>query len=167
MDPLVVWREGPMTLAEAVERYGEVPVGEGLLNGLLKLLPTRMGFVLVPGAKGRLAMGMSRHYTPRPSTMEDGVAVRRQVEALQRKGYRVLWRTLRRALLEREGERVLVVSGLNRRGSRMGYQGAERVVLLVPEGGTGPRQRKKVEYVEVCLGRSPGHEGPAGNAGAA
>lgn len=120
---------------------------------VLKPVMTRLGPVLVPGARGRALLGRTRYYTPKPAPLEVAVLVRRQAEAMQREGYMVLRREGSRALLERDGERVLVV------GVRGSYPGkrpkprdaleasATRVLVLVPEGA----RKTLVEAREVPL----------------
>ncbi|MDM7324923.1 MAG: hypothetical protein P3W93_008105 [Thermus sp.] len=158
MELLTPWTEGPFTLKEALERYGEKLVGEALANGILKVVNTRLGAVLVPGARGRVLMGKTRYYTPRPSTLENALLVRRYMERLMGQGYRVLTynRERGRALLEGNGERVLVVGSL-RGGSRPQLRdpvesGADRILVLVPEGQGLRKRRKQVEVAEVRLG---------------
>lgn len=86
------WTEGPFTLKEAAERYGEALVAEALRERILKPVMTRLGPVLVPASRGRVALGLTRHYTPRPAPLEDALLVRRQVEEMVQNGYRVLSR---------------------------------------------------------------------------
>ncbi len=109
MDLLAPWREGPYTLQEALERYGEALVGEALRQRVLKPVMTRLGPVLVPAAKGRKRLGLTRYYTPRAGALEMALLVRRHAEAMEREGWRMLRREGSRAVLEREGERVLLV----------------------------------------------------------
>ncbi|WP_236622554.1 hypothetical protein [Thermus tengchongensis] len=103
MDLLAPWREGPYTLQEALERYGEALVGEALRQRVLKPVMTRLGPVLVPAAKGRKRLGLTRYYTPRAGALEMALLVRRHAEAMEREGWRMLRREGSRAVLEREG----------------------------------------------------------------
>ncbi len=143
------WTEGPFTLKEAAERYGEALVAEALRERILKPVMTRLG----------PALGLTRHYTPRPAPLEDALLVRRQVEEMVARGYRVLKRKGGRAVLEGEGERVLVVGGAQRgllesrpRRKDPLEATAGRVVVLVPEGQAVRRGRPRVEVREVALG---------------
>uniref|UniRef100_A0A7C5REL8 Uncharacterized protein n=1 Tax=Thermus caliditerrae TaxID=1330700 RepID=A0A7C5REL8_9DEIN len=153
------WTEGPFTLKEAAERYGEALVAEALRERILKPVMTRLGPVLVPASRGRVALGLTRHYTPRPAPLEDALLVRRQVEEMVQNGYRVLNRKGGRAVLEGHGERILVVGGAQRglwesRPRRKDPLEATvgRVLVLVPEGQTVRRSRLRVEVREVALG---------------
>jgi hypothetical protein len=149
---LAPWTEGPFTLEEAQERYGPL-VERALKARVLKPVPTRFGPVLAPGSQGRRALGLTRFYTPRPSSLEDLLCVRREAERLQGEGYRlVLLDRGRRpkALLEKDGLTVLVVSlvGEGRLAGRELLRGVGRVVVVAPEGHPLPLKRVKPK-VEV------------------
>lgn len=153
MDLLAPWREGPYTLQEALERYGEALVGEALRQRVLKPVMTRLGPVLVPAARGRALLGLTRYYTPRAGALEMALLVRRQAEAMEREGWRVLKRQGSRAVLEKDGGRVLVVGNRGPVGRRPRPQDdleatASRVVVLVPEGA----KRSRIEVKEVRIG---------------
>lgn len=153
MDLLAPWREGPYTLQEALERYGEALVGEALRQRVLKPVMTRLGPVLVPAAKGRKRLGLTRYYTPRAGALEMVLLVRRHAEAMEREGWRMLKRQGSRAVLEKDGERVLVVGNRGPVGRRPRPQDdleatASRVVVLVPEGA----KRSRIEVKEVRIG---------------
>ena len=150
---LAPWLEGPFTLKEARERYGPL-VEKALKARALKPVPTRFGEVLVPSGKGRRALGLTRFYTPRPSTLEDLIAVRREVERLQGQGYRLVAFERRRrplALLEGNGEKVLVVAavGEGKVGGRDLVRQVDRVVVLVPEPGWATGRGRQVEVRAV------------------
>ncbi len=153
MDLLAPWSEGPYTLREALERYGEALVAEALRRRVLKPVMTRLGPVLVPGGKGRALLGLTRYYTPKAGALEMALLVRRQAEAMEREGWRVLKRQGSRAVLEKDGERVLVVGNRGPVGRRPRPQDdleatASRVVVLVPEGA----KRSRIEVKEVRIG---------------
>jgi len=153
VDLLAPWREGPYTLQEALERYGEALVGEALRQRVLKPVMTRLGPVLVPAARGRALLGLTRYYTPRAGALEMALLVRRQAEAMEREGWRMLKRQGSRAVLEKDGERVLVVGNRGPVGRRPRPQDdleatASRVVVLVPEGA----KRSRIEVKEVRIG---------------
>lgn len=156
---LRIWEEGPFTLAEALARYGEPTVSTALEEGILKVVGTRLGGVLVPAGRGRVLLGKTRYYTPRPSALENALLVRQHMEGMVREGYQVLRydRDRARALLERNGERVLVLGGIRRGSSRPQPKDpleatANRVVVLVPEGHGLVRRRRRVELQEVPVG---------------
>jgi hypothetical protein len=154
LDLLAPWSEGPYTLREALERYGEALVAEALRRRVLKPVMTRLGPVLVPGGKGRALLGLTRYYTPRAGALEMALLVRRQAEAMVREGYRVLRREGVRAVLERNGERILLVGSRGPLGRRPRPRDtleatATRVVVLVPEGTV---RRSRVEVREVGVG---------------
>ncbi|MGC8904964.1 hypothetical protein [Thermus sp.] len=154
MELLAPWLEGPFTLKEASERYGEALVAEALRERVLKPVMTRLGPVLVPGGRGRVLLGLTRYYTPRPGPLEVALLVRRQAEAMAREGYRVLRRQGARAILEGRGERVLLVGSRGPLGRRPKPQddleaSATRVVVLVPEGTV---KRSRIEVKEVGVG---------------
>ncbi|WP_114313607.1 hypothetical protein [Thermus caldifontis] len=155
---LRIWQEGPYTLGEALARYGEPTVSRALEEGILKVVGTRLGGVLVPAGRGRVLLGKTRYYTPRPSALENALLVRRYVEGMVQEGYRVVRydRDRAKALLEGNGERVLVLGGV-RRGSRPQPKdpleaSASRIVILVPEGQGPVRRGRRVELQEVPLG---------------
>lgn len=144
---LAPWTEGPFTLEEAQERYGPL-VEKALKAWVLKPVPTRFGPVLVPGSQGRRALGLTRFYTPRPSTLEDLLCVRREAERLQGEGYRlVLMDRGRRpkALLEKEGRTALVVAlvGEGRLAGRELLRAVDQVVVVAPEGRLPALKRAK------------------------
>ncbi len=153
MDLLAPWSEGPYTLREALERYGEALVAEALRRRVLKPVMTRLGPVLVPGGKGRALLGLTRYYTPKAGALEMALLVRRQAEAMGEQGWRLLRRQGTRAVLERDGERVLVVGTRGPVGRRPRPRDdleatANRVVVLVPEGV----KRSRMEVREVRVG---------------
>jgi len=96
---LSIWLQGPFTLREALERYGRM-AEEALAFGLLKVVMTREGGVLVPTGRGRELLGLTRFYTPRPSSLEEMLLVRRYAE---KEGYRVVRPEALGAVLEKEG----------------------------------------------------------------
>ncbi len=80
--------------------------------------------------------------------------VRRQAEAMGEQGWRLLRRQGTRAVLERDGERVLLVGSRGPLGRRPRPRDtleatATRVVVLVPEGTV---RRSRVEVREVGVG---------------
>lgn len=155
---LRIWQDGPYTLGEALARYGEPMVSRALEEGILKVVGTRLGGVLVPAGRGRVLMGKTRYYTPRPSALENALLVRRYIEGMVQEGYRLLRydRARAKGLLERNGDRVLVVGGVRGAKGRSPKDpleaSANRVVVLVPEGQGPVRRGRKVEIQEVPLG---------------
>lgn len=97
---LSIWLQGPFTLKEALERYGRM-AEEALAFGLLKVVMTREGGVLVPTGRGRELLGLTRFYTPRPSSLEEMLGVRRYAEE---NGYRVIRPGPGGAILEKGGQ---------------------------------------------------------------
>lgn len=156
---LRIWQEGPYTLGEALARYGEPTVSRALEEGILKVVGTRLGGVLVPAGRGRVLLGKTRYYTPRPAALENALLVRRYVEGMVQGGYRVLRydRDRARALLEGNGERILVLGGVRRGNARPQPKdaleaSANRIVILVPEGQGPVRRQRRVELQEVPVG---------------